>query len=144
MDVTVDYLDSYYKSINLVRMYSVDEIIKGKMPLGDIHRTENIQCLQILELWPHPPEGWVALSVDGSYSEQDGRASVGMVLRNEDGAVIFAAYRYIFNCNDALESEIHALMQGLALASQRSASTHGSISSKRNLMFFKFFTTFKH
>ena len=65
MDVTVDYLDSYYKSINLVRMYNVDEIIKGKMPLGDIHRTENIQCLQIPEPWPHPPEGWVALSVDG-------------------------------------------------------------------------------
>ena len=33
-------------------------------------------------------------------------------------AVVFAAYRYIFNCNDALEAEIHALMQGMALAIQ--------------------------
>uniref|UniRef100_A0A452ZRM5 RNase H type-1 domain-containing protein n=1 Tax=Aegilops tauschii subsp. strangulata TaxID=200361 RepID=A0A452ZRM5_AEGTS len=43
-----------------------------------------------------------------------------MVLRNEDGSLVFAAYKYIFNCNDALESDIHALMQGMALAIQHS------------------------
>ncbi|VAI26233.1 hypothetical protein VPH35_087562 [Triticum aestivum] len=41
-----------------------------------------------------------------------------MILRNEVGAVVFAAYRVIFNCNDALEAEIHTLMQGMALACQ--------------------------
>ncbi|KAM3209218.1 hypothetical protein ACQJBY_063728 [Aegilops geniculata] len=39
-----------------------------------------------------------------------------MVLRRSDGSVIFAVYRCIFNCNDALEAELHALMQGMALA----------------------------
>ena len=43
-----------------------------------------------------------------------------MVLWSESGKLIFAAYRYIFNCNDALEAEIHALMQGMALAIQHS------------------------
>uniref|UniRef100_A0A453QYK1 RNase H type-1 domain-containing protein n=1 Tax=Aegilops tauschii subsp. strangulata TaxID=200361 RepID=A0A453QYK1_AEGTS len=43
-----------------------------------------------------------------------------MVLRNEDGSVIFAAYRYFFHCNDALEAEIHAIMQGMALAIEHS------------------------
>ena len=43
-----------------------------------------------------------------------------MVLRNEDGSLVFAAYKYIFNCNDALESDIHALMKGMALAIQHS------------------------
>ncbi|KAI4983222.1 hypothetical protein ZWY2020_023714 [Hordeum vulgare] len=43
-----------------------------------------------------------------------------MVLGRENGLLIFAAYRYIFNCNDALEAEIHALMQGMALALQHS------------------------
>uniref|UniRef100_A0A453JAN3 RNase H type-1 domain-containing protein n=1 Tax=Aegilops tauschii subsp. strangulata TaxID=200361 RepID=A0A453JAN3_AEGTS len=43
-----------------------------------------------------------------------------MVLRNGDGTTIFAAYRYIFHCNDALEAEIHAIMQGMALAIQHS------------------------
>ena len=41
-----------------------------------------------------------------------------MVLRNDDGSMIFAAYRYIFHCNDALEAEMHAIMQGMALAVQ--------------------------
>ncbi|KAM3261817.1 hypothetical protein ACQJBY_052481 [Aegilops geniculata] len=41
-----------------------------------------------------------------------------MVLRRHDGSVIFAAYRFLFNCNDILEAEIHALMQGMALAKQ--------------------------
>lgn len=35
------------------------------------------------------------------------------------GQIIFAAYRVIFHCNDALEAELHALMQGMALAIQR-------------------------
>ena len=43
-----------------------------------------------------------------------------MVLRNDDGSMIFAAYRYIFHCNDALEAEMHAIMQGMALAIQHS------------------------
>lgn len=41
-----------------------------------------------------------------------------MILRRKDGSVIFAAYRVIFNCNEALEAEIHALMQGIALVLQ--------------------------
>ena len=41
-----------------------------------------------------------------------------MVFRRNDGSVILAAYRVIFNCNEALEAEIHALMQGMALTLQ--------------------------
>ncbi|VAH89364.1 hypothetical protein VPH35_065224 [Triticum aestivum] len=59
--------------------------------------------------------------MDGSFSAQEGRASAGMVLQRENGSTIFAAYRYIFNCNDALdETEIHALIQGMALAIEHS------------------------
>lgn len=43
-----------------------------------------------------------------------------MVLMSSDGAIIFAAYRFIFHCNDPLEAELHALMQGMALAIQHS------------------------
>lgn len=48
----------------------------------------------------------------------DGTAAAGMILQRHDGSVIFAAYRCIFNCNDALEAELHAIMQGMALALQ--------------------------
>ncbi|VAH20129.1 unnamed protein product [Triticum turgidum subsp. durum] len=52
-----------------------------------------------------------------------------MVLRRSDGSVIFAACRCIFNCNDALEDELHARMQGMALAIE-----HGETDSSEAFM----------
>ena len=34
--------------------------------------------------------------------------------------IVFAAYRCIFHCNDPLKAELHAIMQGMALAIQHS------------------------
>lgn len=57
---------------------------------------------------------------DGGFLAADGTAVAGMVLRRYNGSVVFAAYRFLFDYNDALEAEIHALMQGMALAIQHS------------------------
>ncbi|KAM3299557.1 hypothetical protein ACQJBY_040849 [Aegilops geniculata] len=43
-----------------------------------------------------------------------------MVLRDSEGEVIFSAYRYLFNCKDALEAEISAILEGLSISIQRS------------------------
>ena len=43
-----------------------------------------------------------------------------MVLRDDKGGVIFVAYRHIYHCNEALEAELHAIMEGVSLAIQRS------------------------
>lgn len=37
-----------------------------------------------------------------------------MILRNEKGPVIFADYRQLLYCNNALEAEIHAILEALA------------------------------
>ncbi|XP_073357734.1 uncharacterized protein [Aegilops tauschii subsp. strangulata] len=68
--------------------------------------------------WLAPGLGTIALSDDGSFREADGSAATGIVLRNGSGTILLAAYCYMFNCNDALEAEIHAIMQGMALAIQ--------------------------
>ncbi|XP_073368114.1 uncharacterized protein [Aegilops tauschii subsp. strangulata] len=112
--VTVEFLDSYYKSVKLAGRFSTEEIIKGKMNASD--HAPKLKTIQASAPWPAPRRGTVALSVDGSFQESDGTAAAGMVLRDETGKVLFAAYHYIFNCNDALEAEVHALMQGMALA----------------------------
>ena len=51
----------------------------------------------------------------------DGSAATGLLLRRHDGSIIFSAYQVLFHCKDALEAEIHAIMQGMALALQHSA-----------------------
>ncbi|KAF7055620.1 hypothetical protein CFC21_063131 [Triticum aestivum] len=41
-----------------------------------------------------------------------------MVLRDSEGGVIFSACRYLFNCKDALEAEISAILEGLSISIQ--------------------------
>lgn len=118
VDVTVDYLDSYYKSIKLAGRYSTEEIMKGKMlVLADIEEPV-VRTRSSNTPWPAPGPDKAALSVDGSFKASDGTVAAGMVLRDSAGQIIFAAYRVIFHCNDALKAELHALMQGMALAIQ--------------------------
>ena len=76
MEVTVQFLDSYYKSLNLVSKYSMEEIIKGKMAMCDDSRVYQEKLNLVPKLWPPPQAGWVALSVDGSFSSMDARVAV--------------------------------------------------------------------
>jgi hypothetical protein len=41
--------------------------------------------------WLKPPEGWVKLTVDGSFKVEDGLTCTGMVLRDADGNIISSA-----------------------------------------------------
>ncbi|KAE8805074.1 autophagy-related protein 7 [Hordeum vulgare] len=118
--VTVDFLDSYYKSVMLAGRFSTDEIIKGKMPSSAAPPMLE-KTAPLAKPWPNPTLGLVALSVDGSFDGSDGSAAAGMVLRDNNGQLIFSAYRVIFHCNDALEAELNAILQGKALAIQHSA-----------------------
>ncbi|KAE8812817.1 Alpha-amylase [Hordeum vulgare] len=118
---TVDYLDTYYESIVLAGRFTTEEILKGKMPsLASVE----IDCsiLPIAAPWPAPATGFLVLSVDGSFLKEDGTAATSMIIRNEKGELLLAAYRYLFHCNDPLEAELHAIMMGMALAIQHFAS----------------------
>ena len=84
-------------------------IIKGKLPMARDTPVEQRVTASSLP-WPKQPADWAALSVDEAFSPSDGSAAAGMILRRQDGSVIFAVYRCIFNCNDALEAELHAIM----------------------------------
>ncbi|KAE8786332.1 Alpha-amylase [Hordeum vulgare] len=114
---TVEYLDSYYKSIVLAGRYSTEEILKGKMP-ALAEAEPHLSLPPVVAPWPAPSVGLVVLSIDGSFLKDDGSAAASMIIINEKGEVMMATYRYLFNCNDPLEAELHAVMLGMALALQ--------------------------
>lgn len=64
--------------------------------------------------WSRPVYGRNKLNVDGSFLNDE--AGSAMVLRDHDGAVVFSVCRQLFSCNDALESELPALHEGISLA----------------------------
>ena len=80
---TVEYLHSYYKSIKIAGHFSTEVISKGKMPSSDIVAPTQYNKVPAAP-WP-APAGKLALSVDGSFLEEDRSASVGMVLRTTRG-----------------------------------------------------------
>jgi ribonuclease HI len=53
--------------------------------------------------------------VDGAFSP-DGKAGAGMILRNVEGRVLFAACRQLRPCADALDAELAAMEEGLGFA----------------------------
>ena len=92
---SVEFLNSYYKSINLAGKFTVEEIVKGKMPSAPQVVTRQKMVVAAVP-WPAPARGMVALSVDGSFNPQDGSAAAGCVLRDSEGSILFAAYKYIY------------------------------------------------
>jgi ribonuclease HI len=60
------------------------------------------------------------LSVDGSFKEDNGTAGAGMILRDEQGHIIFSSCRSLLFCDDPLEAEVRACLEGLELALQHS------------------------
>ncbi|XP_020162306.1 uncharacterized protein [Aegilops tauschii subsp. strangulata] len=118
-DISRTFLTSYLSSYSQAQNYGIEEIIKGKMTVGE-RPYRLVQEREGKKPWPKPPMGWVALSVDGSYVKETGLAGSGMILRDSEGAVIFSAYRYLFHCKDALESEISAVLEGVSLSLERS------------------------
>lgn len=66
--------------------------------------------------WEPPPPGWTKINVDGSFTvNNDG---VGIVARNSSGETLFTAWRVLFRCANAAETEARACAQGLHLVAQ--------------------------
>jgi hypothetical protein len=114
------FLLSYMESLKLIDQHPVIDVIKGKQVIdqgkGPMRRT---QCKQVQpsvnQQWRPPEEGYVKLNVDGAFSP-DGKAGAGMILRNVEGRVLFAACRQLRPCADALDAELAAMEEGLGFA----------------------------
>ncbi|KAE8785095.1 hypothetical protein D1007_41257 [Hordeum vulgare] len=95
--VTVEFLDSYYRSIKLAGRFSTEDIIKGKMPISADCSDHMHKVKPPTMPWPAPQPGYVALSIDGSFLDSDGSAAAGMILRDDKGKIIFQRTVISFN-----------------------------------------------
>ncbi|XP_073355212.1 uncharacterized protein [Aegilops tauschii subsp. strangulata] len=115
------FLTSYINSLLAIQSHPHGDHVKGKMVIGIQPMRKALQHVQEehrLERWEPAPAGWAALNIDGSFSEHDGSAGAGMILRNEAGAIIFSSCRELRQCSGPLQSELAACLEGISLAIQ--------------------------
>jgi hypothetical protein len=106
------------KILGSIKNTSTDQVLKGKQPMLD-SGAQRINLVEVkkppFKRWLKPPLGWVKLTIDGSFKSDDGSASIGMVLHDYAGTVIFSACRSLASCEQALEEEVSACLEGLEL-----------------------------
>uniref|UniRef100_A0ACD5X9B5 Uncharacterized protein n=1 Tax=Avena sativa TaxID=4498 RepID=A0ACD5X9B5_AVESA len=113
------FLESYLQSLMLVDQHPEVDIVKGKQVVDGTQRLQKRNQADerphVKYKWKPPDEGVMKLNVDGAYT-QDGRAGTGMLLRDSNGSVIFAACRWLQTCSEPLEAELAAMEEGMELA----------------------------
>ena len=122
MEVSRCFLSSYVTSLLGIQQYLQGEWDKGKMTIQQEGAEQPIshvrEVTRTTRKWNPPPANWTKLNVDGSFSHEDGRAGTGMVLRDQEGAIIFSACRSLWSCPDPLHAELVGCMEVVALALQ--------------------------
>ncbi|KAM0859415.1 hypothetical protein ACQ4PT_047201 [Festuca glaucescens] len=113
------FLCSYVDTLLFLKQHPHADPCKGKQVVSYSGRylKEPVKQKKVeVKQWVRPPRGRLKLNVDGSYVMQTGEGGVGMILRDEGGAVIFAAWRYMPVCTSAMEAELAACDEGMRLA----------------------------
>lgn len=65
-----------------------------------------------------PQTGWLKVNIDGSFDALSEKGGIGIVMRDWEGRVIFASCKTLNSCHSALEAELVACREGIALALQ--------------------------
>jgi hypothetical protein len=110
--MTKGNLRSYFDTLFQLRQQYVLEIIKGKAPCVTVPKTSCNVTKNVNAVWLNPSPEVFALSVDGSFDTEGNAGTTWMILGNSKGEVIFAAYRHLLHCNDTMEAELGAIMEG--------------------------------
>ncbi|XP_073359708.1 uncharacterized protein [Aegilops tauschii subsp. strangulata] len=115
-------------SLLCMQHYPHNDIAKGKMPMhiSGVPRSADFEKQPAKgnkeeQSWARPPAGWAKLNKDGAFVAADGSTGSGMVLRDDTCGIIFTACRGSFPCDNALQAELAACREGVALALERTS-----------------------
>ena len=124
IEVSRLFLQSYVSSLIQINMKDGRDVIKGKAVVMESGRG---QCqaepmhVPAGASWPKPPDGWLAVYVDGSYDAMNNVAGVAAVIRDANGNFILASCKYYDQCRDAFEAEVLAFREGIGVALEYTA-----------------------
>lgn len=123
--VLTHFLCSYIESLMCLQQHPHGDLERGKMVVTyDNTRRRKMEHKQRddhisgrpPERWIKPPTGWNKLNVDGAYAMETSTGGAGMILRDEDGAIVFASSRHLRTCISPVEAELAACIEGISLA----------------------------
>lgn len=117
VDVSVSFLSSYLDTLSSVRLNPNVDFINSKMVVNHCFPQLQPACVSREAentCWQPPSQGRVKLNTDGSVL--NGVAGTGIVLCDHWGNMIFYSRRHFEDCEDALESEVLAIQEGINLA----------------------------
>ena len=101
------------KTLYLICVWSI-ESVRAVVGISPTHVPVQKQCLH----WPKSAPGWMALFVNALFMEETSATGTGMILRDNEGAVISSTYRFLYLYSDALEGEISDILDGMSLSMQ--------------------------
>ncbi|KAI5013888.1 hypothetical protein ZWY2020_051963 [Hordeum vulgare] len=121
VEASTRFLSSYIETLLCLKQYPSADIAKGKMVISHqgkpiTNQDENRNTNELEERWIQPPRGWTKLNMDGAFNTENHTGGAGMILHGEGGQVIFSSCRYLRSCSSALEAELAACMEGIAIA----------------------------
>jgi hypothetical protein len=62
-----------------------------------------------------PPVSWVKMNSNVTFCLRTGRASIGVVARDQKGDLILSSWRFLRHCGSPEEAEVEACLEGLRL-----------------------------
>ncbi|KAI5011761.1 hypothetical protein ZWY2020_013898 [Hordeum vulgare] len=120
-EASTRFLSSYIETLLCIKQFSRGDFAKGKMMTShqgklNANQKGESQAKDRVQRWTKPPPGWTKLNIDGAFSAGNQTRGAGMILRNEEGQVIFSSCRFLRACSSALEAELAACMEGISIA----------------------------
>jgi ribonuclease HI len=113
---SVGFLQHYWETLCSIRQEGgADD--KGKKAMFPEKTRKAGQGEKQTQTWEPPDAGKIKINVDGAF-DADGKASFGVVIRNESGRVILSAWGEIRDAVSAEETEHVACREGVKLAAQ--------------------------
>lgn len=101
------FLQSYISSLFNIRQQSPAGSVKGKAVIPSTPRRcrgpDGSSSASKMR-WERPQEGWMKANVDGSFDSQQLKGGIGVVIRDWEGAVIFASCTSVSRCSSPLEA----------------------------------------